>query len=64
MSETKLEHKQAKDEDERKLVLENLSTEQLIEIVTHETSNEQWLEFRNIITQFIIENNLDLKYFN
>lgn len=61
MSETKLEYKQAKDEDERKIYLENHSAYELVTIVSYVNDDKLQAEFRDIILQFIIDNSIDLK---
>lgn len=62
MSETKTEIKQALDEDERKRFLENYSAyELIIDMISYVPDKKIQSEFRDIILQFIIDNDIDLK---
>lgn len=61
MSETKLEHKQAKDEDNRKVYLENHTAYDLVDMVSYVSDVQLQAEFRDLILQFVIDNNIDLK---
>lgn len=61
MSETKLEHKQAKDEDNRKVYLENHTAYDLVDMVSYVSDVQLQAEFRDLVLQFVIDNSIDLK---
>lgn len=61
MSETKLEYKQAKDEDNRKRYLENHSAYELVDMISYDNDNNIQAQFRDLVLQFVIDNSIDLK---
>ena len=62
MADTKLECKQGQDEDNRKRDLENHSAYDLVEMIAHSRKANIQTEFREVVLDFVIENNIDLEH--